>query len=521
MMMRVEIIDHFSDLESVRRNWDRVYAADPDANLFLSWEYMSNCLLRGEKNWAVLAAKPKSGVTEFVGFLPIRLKTREAKSGGFYSEVAMAGGDFADYTGVLLRPEYAYAAIDAFARCIKGMNWGVLRFSKMRISDDLHEHLVRHFPRSKFDVLLNYPMKDRAGVDNSICPYVVLPDNWDKYLSGLSPNTRQHLRRLMRGVSSDPDLQITHAAPESLDRTIEILIEFWSRRWREQKGSNLEAMQRKLREMLRYYFGIGILHMPVLWRGETPLGVHASLVDREKRVMHFFVGARDTNCEKPQPGLALHAHSIQRAIEMGLTRYDFLRGNERYKYSFGALERRICNTIVRARRGARLGKMLDVRSVPGAMDMMKQFQIRSDLATLEKGFRQIIDVDPEFMPAFLGFAELKAARGQFMAAEKLLRELVARHESSEAGWIALGQCLAAQCCWLEAEACFRRALALNPRLAAAHYQFGLMLEAKGEPAEARASYRKVLAIDPEYRDTKHRLIDTVLRPTQKRTRRVS
>jgi tetratricopeptide (TPR) repeat protein len=518
MMMRVEIIDHFSDLESVRRNWDRVYAADPDANLFLSWDFMSNCLQHGEKNWAVLAAKPKSGATEFVGFLPIRLKTREAKSGGFYSEIAMAGGDFADYTGLLLRPEYAHAAIDAFARCIKGMNWGLISFGKMRLSDDLHDHLVRHFPKSKFDVLLNYPMKNKAGVDNSICPYVSLPDSWDKYLSGLSANTRQHLRRLMRGISADPDLQINHTAPETLDRTIEILIEFWSLKWHEEKGSNLEAMQRKLREMLRYYFRIGILHMPVLWRRGMPLGVHASLVDREKRVMHFLVGARDKDCEKPQPGLVLHAHSIQHAIEMGLTRYDFLRGNEPYKYSFGAVERRICNTIVRAKPGARQGKMLDVRSVPGAMSMMKQLEIRADLTALEKGFRQIIDVDPEFMPAFLGFAELKAARGQFMAAEKLLRELVAKHDSSEAGWIALGQCLTAQHCWLEAEACFRRALALNPRLAAAHYHIGLMYEAKGEPAEARASYKKVLALDPEYRDTKHRLIDTVLRPMRKRTR---
>jgi predicted Zn-dependent protease len=236
--------------------------------------------------------------------------------------------------------------------------------------------------------------------------------------------------------------------------------------------------------------------------------------------MLFFMGASDTRRGKLQPSFILHAHSIQHAIEMGLVRYDFMGGNERYKYSFGAVERRICNTIIRAKPGARPGRVLDVRSVPSAMDMMKQLEIRVDLAALEKGFRQIIDVDPEFMPAFLGFAELKAARGQFMAAEKLLRELVAKHESSEDGWVALGQCLTAQHCWLEAEACFRRALTLNPRLAAAHYHLGLMHEAKGEPAEARASYKKVLAIDPGYRDTKHRLIDTVLRPTRKRTRRM-
>jgi len=236
--------------------------------------------------------------------------------------------------------------------------------------------------------------------------------------------------------------------------------------------------------------------------------------------MHFFVGARDEQCQNPQPGLTLHAHSIRHAIEMGLTRYDFLRGNERYKYSFGSIERRISNTIVRVKPGARARSVLDRRSIPRALHLIKEQKTAGKHAEMETGYRQILAVDPDCMPAILGYAELKVANGQIMAAERLLRDLVARHDSSEAAWLALDECLAAQQCWPEAEACYCRALELNPRLAAAHYRIGVMHESRGNAAEARRSYKRVLEIDPEYGDVKRRLIDAVLRPVHTRTSEV-
>ena len=81
--------------------------------------------------------------------------------------------------------------------------------------------------------------------------------------------------------------------------------------------------------------------MPSFTPPTIAVGVLASLIDREKRAMRFFIGARDERWNDIRPGLVLHAHSIRQAIEMGLTQYNFLRGNERYKYSFGSVDRRL------------------------------------------------------------------------------------------------------------------------------------------------------------------------------------
>jgi CelD/BcsL family acetyltransferase involved in cellulose biosynthesis len=516
--MKVDVVDKFSAFERLKPNWNSVYSADPDASLFLSWDWMSKWLGENRDEWLILAAKASARAKDYVGFFPLWINTRPAKSGGFLTEIAMAGGNFADYTGLIVRPASADATIDAFARAIKAMNWAAARFSRMRVSDELHDRLVRAFPRSKFDILLNYPMIDSAGVDNSICLVVPLPRTWDLYLAGLSANTRQHLRRLLRNLDSDPELRLSQISSRNIDSSIDILIDFWARKWSARKVESLSVMQRLLRTKLLHYYELGILYLPVLWRGDQPLGAHASLIDGEKRVMLFFIGARDESCDTTQPALTLHAHGIRDAIEMGLTRYDFLRGNERYKYSFGSIHRRICNTIVHVKPGARRRTLFDTRSIPRAMTLLREQKSTGKLAEVETGYRQILSVDPNYMPAILGYAELKAAHGQMMTAEKLLRDLVARQGGSEAAWLALGQCLAAQHCWPESEACYCRALELNPRLAGAHYQLGLLHEARGNTAEAQRSYKKSIEIDPGYRDVKRRLIDVVLRSTSERTR---
>jgi CelD/BcsL family acetyltransferase involved in cellulose biosynthesis len=76
------------------------------------------------------------------------------------------------------------------------------------------------------------------------------------------------------------------------------------------------------------------------------LGALALLIDAEKMSLLFYVGGRDATVKSPLPGVVLHAYSIRHAIHRGFTTYDFLRGNEPYKYSFGKKERRIRHVIV-------------------------------------------------------------------------------------------------------------------------------------------------------------------------------
>lgn len=410
--MNVDVIDQFASFRAVRRNWNNVYAADPDAHIFLSWDWMCRWLHEVKTDWMVLAAAPDASAKDYVAFFPIRLRTQAAKNGGFYTEIIMAGNSFADYTGAIFRPEYVDAAIDAFARHIGQMQWAIIRFDSMRMGERCHARLIRHFPKTKFKIFLNRPMLDASGIDNSICPFAVLADSWEGYLARLSANTRQKLRRLLRRLDSNPDLHVVQTTSQTVDISIEILIQFWNRQWADRKGDHVDTIGNSLRTMLKHYSDLGILYMPILWNGEEPAGVLASIVDHSKRVMHFCVAGRDERHNDLQPGLILHAHSIRHAIEMGLTQYDFLRGNERYKYSFGAFERRLCNTVIRLQPRASRKKLLDARSIPRALFHLERQMAAGELAQAEIGYRQVLAIDPHCEPAILGYSKLKLAQGQ-------------------------------------------------------------------------------------------------------------
>src|SRR5262245_51054529 len=103
-IMRVDVIDSTQALADLRPNWDAVYDADPDAQFFLSWTWMSRWLPAIGTPWFVLAARPDDNAP-YVAFLPLWLQTKEQASGGFRNNLIMGGSFISDYTGILCRAE--------------------------------------------------------------------------------------------------------------------------------------------------------------------------------------------------------------------------------------------------------------------------------------------------------------------------------------------------------------------------------------------------------------------------------
>jgi hypothetical protein len=112
----------------------------------------------------------------------------------------MAGSNVADYTGLISIPESEADAITAFAQQIKRMNWADLVLNNFCGSDVRFSKLVSCFSQSKFTISQTDRVSEVDQIDNSLCPYVDLPEEWDAYLETISSNTRQKLRRLLRAV---------------------------------------------------------------------------------------------------------------------------------------------------------------------------------------------------------------------------------------------------------------------------------------------------------------------------------
>ena len=423
--MRLDVIDTFAAFEALEQHWNAVYAADPEAHYFLSWGWMRQLFIEGGHNWCVLAVMAGQGDGEYVAFFPLRRRVRYSKSAQcFSSEIQMAGSiSWSDYTGFICHPEHEYA-IAVLGEHLRQMGWGRLTLKNFRAS----EHRLKSFISALEVPDLHHEDRTRIGRVGEpnllVCPYVELADDFDRYLQeSLSSNTRQKVRRFLRKIDQSDDLRFTQATAESCERDIEIIVSFWRQKWAQRKGARLDKLAAKYRSILLQAWADNALFLPILWRGTQPLGGLGSFVDRQKRTLMFFVAGRDDSCNEPPPGLVLHAHSIRWAIDNGLRTYDLLRGDEAYKYSFGATDRHIKYIVIRARGGTRNRAPLDPKSIESMLSQAQGFHESGRLEEAATGYRQVLDIEPEHAAALRHYGRLLIQTGRFPEAEPVFQRL--------------------------------------------------------------------------------------------------
>lgn len=496
--MKVEFIDTHERFAELEASWRKVYAADPEASFFLSWEWLQRWLELLNHEWLVLAVREDCG-EEHVAFLPLRIRTHGYSNGGCFTNFAMAGNRFADYTGFICHPQFYGDAIPALCNAIKSFRWGVVCFEGIRISELNLQRLLTCFPPEDFEIRKIMAVDPGDATDNSICPFVELAATWDDYLAGLSANSRQKLRRLIRTVEADPELKITHATEATFERDLDLLLTIWCKRWHSIKQERTAKLAAIMRAVLISGFRHGHVMLPILWSGSRAVGALALLLDSEKRTMLFLVGAREQDFAKPQPGLTLHAHTIRHAIEHGYVRYDFLRGNEPYKFAFGAREGHITSLAVKAK-GARVERgTLDWRSVPAALGQANTQVREHRIDEADTGYRQILSLNPAQPDSLLGCARVMNSRRDGKAAECFsLKAIEALGNNADAARVELGRALILQGRHVAAEWVLARATAINPNNVAAHYQLGLVMEIVGRIDQAEECYQKAQSIDPEH-----------------------
>ena len=180
-----------------------------------------------------------------------------------------------------------------------------------------------------------------------------MPDSYEEYLSTrVSANTRQKIRRFSRKVEQSADLQLTLSTPDHVEEHLDALLELWLRKWAPVRGQDsAERAAAKYRKILLQSLECDALLMPMLWSGGTLLGGLVHIVDRRKGAVHFLVAGRDEEASEPSVGLVLHAYSIRWAIENQMRTYDLCHGDEAYKYSLGAIDKRIEHLTIRRRSG--------------------------------------------------------------------------------------------------------------------------------------------------------------------------
>lgn len=498
--MQVEIVETYTEFEKLKSNWDAVYEADPEAQFFLSWIWLSQVFSQHRTGWFIIAVKPDNANSDYVAFFPLRLKTRMSKSlDELYNEVSVAGRFFwADYSGFICHPDHEDSAIPHLSSQLKQMHWRDIYLKNISISKRRLELFLGPF--DKRIISRNYleRISKTDNINRLVCPYITLPDDFETYLKEkLSSNTRQKVRRFMRMVENSDNLRIEHSVPETYERDLDILVSFWKARWATRKGRGVDALAKKYREILQQGLINNTLFMPVLWQDETPLGALGSFIDRQKHMLLYFVAGREESCNNPPPGLVLHAYSIRWAIENGLKTYDFLRGNEQFKYSFGAADREIRYLQLSTRTGANLNRTLDPMCIAGVLKQARRYEKSGRIKEVEIGYQQILECDPENATALRRYGRLLYQNERFSKARKIYLTLLEIDHWDTEGWRGLGKSLLSLNKPKDAETAFRKAIELSAsETISARYYLARALQGQNMKAAAAKEYSAILDIKP-------------------------
>ncbi len=312
---RVEIVRDREALECLEPAWRRLAASDPQASVFLSWPWIRGRLVALSSPWEVLVVR-SGREEEITALLPLR----ELRPGGAWS---MAGSPLADFTGLLCAPGAEASALAALRDHLR-------RQPRNLELADVHDPrigtLLGHLEVS------GYEIGSRPGVP---CPRLSLPETWEGFLATrLSTSRRATVRRKLRAFSCLPGLRRTSIEDggECDNATLDALLHLWQSRW----GFLDPASLAEYRSVLDHCRRDGILWLDLFWQGDSPITGLLAFLDRERSWFGFYLTGFDKRFARHSPGTVIVAHSLRRALEAGFRTFDFLRGDEPYKRSFGA-----------------------------------------------------------------------------------------------------------------------------------------------------------------------------------------
>lgn len=150
---------------------------------------------------------------------------------------------------------------------------------------------------------------------------------------------RRNLRRAWRRATARGPCRILCLESDP-DRFLDALLLLHGARWQSRGEAGVladDAVQRFHRSALPGLAAAGLARLYVLTIADQLAGAYYGLADRQRA--YAYLGGFEPAFARESPGVLLLGKAISEAAREGLREFDFLRGREAYKYSWGAADR--------------------------------------------------------------------------------------------------------------------------------------------------------------------------------------
>ena len=315
-------------ITTVRSEWQALFAETTCAP-FMAWEWMSAWFGSFGADKEPIILKAYSG-EKLVAILPLFLSTQKFL-GMKFRRLSFIGDGVggADHLDIIAKPEHKHAALTAILEYLqREFDCQQIRLESLAEGSNTLAFLkdTRSPTTSKF--------RRFSESITAVCPQIDLAEGWESVLarSKRSDNFRRRLKKLTRSH----DLEFRSVTePSSIDAAFERFLGLHEQRWSVAGGSELTGHPRLIefqRRVVQNLSQAGLVRFDELWvDGKCASSVYG--LDNG-RAFYYYNSGYDLKYSHLSVGLVLLGLSVKSAIERGNTLYDFLRGDEGYKFDW-------------------------------------------------------------------------------------------------------------------------------------------------------------------------------------------
>jgi CelD/BcsL family acetyltransferase involved in cellulose biosynthesis len=177
-------------------------------------------------------------------------------------------------------------------------------------------------------------------------PHILLPGDWETYLAGIDKKQRHEIRRKMRRLEESglPVRVYVVEDPATVEPEADAFLALMAQD--PEKAAFLTLPMRAfMHDVIRCAFDAHCLQLAFLEISGEKAAAYLNF-DYLNRIWVYNSGL-DRKFNDYSPGWVLLGHLLKWANERHATDFDFMRGDEEYKYRFGAVDRFVVRASVR------------------------------------------------------------------------------------------------------------------------------------------------------------------------------
>lgn len=333
--MKLQTYNHPDVFAELKSEWNDLVRRSTGNRIFSTWEWQSvwwEAYQPGEL-WVVVCRDESN---HLIGLAPWFIGVGD-DGRRFVSTIGCK--EVTDYLDLIVDCDHTDAVLSSLAQFLADHHSDYDRIELCNIPENsiscsaFPHHLEQH----GFSV---------AITPEDVCPIVQLPDNWTTYLETLDKKQRHELRRkLRRAQGVNADVSWYTVGPEhNLSEEMEHFLEMMAASSTDKARFLSDPLNAKFfRNVTQILHDQGWLQLNFLTINGNRAAAYLNF-DYNKHIMVYNSGLR-TEYGSLSAGIVLLALTIQHAIETGHELFDFLQGNEAYKYHLGGKDTAVLNLM--------------------------------------------------------------------------------------------------------------------------------------------------------------------------------